>query len=376
MKRHLHFVQSIEPLQGGGLGRAALELHDSFRESGADSRLVATYSENPQAPDHDGVEEFKRKGISKFYYSPSLRRSAGGLAATADVLHAHGFYVGTNWMLGGAARRLNRSLVCHVHGFFEPWILDRSRSRKALVRLLFENANFRAARLWRALTNKEADQIRGQGITAPIVVAANGVHLRTYDEPGPEEKRSRWSQKSRPRMLFLGRLHPKKGIDLLIPAWVESDAAKQGWELIIAGPDENGHRAVIQRLIDENALGDSVSLPGTVTGADKVALLRSADGFVLPSYSEGFSVAILEAMACRVPVIATRTCNFPELASKGGGWLCDPELQSVTDALNDALAASESERADRGLAARRLVEERYTWRTIAQTITDACEQHC
>lgn len=372
---HLHFVQSIEPLEGGGLGRAALELHDAIRAAGVASQLVATHGGKPQAPGHPGVEEFARSGPAKFYFAPELRREAGRLVAASAVVHAHGFYVATNWIVGGAARRLDRPLVCHAHGFFEPWILARSRARKRLVHLLFENANFRAARLWRALTGKEADQIRAQGIAAPIVVAANGVHLETFDaEPAADGAAT--AAKSRPRLLFLGRLHPKKGLDLLVPAWARSGAAARGWELVIAGPDELGHRAEIEALVREHGLAGSVSLPGVVTGAKKVALLRSADAFILPSRSEGFSVAILEAMACRVPVAATRECNFPELAREGGGWLCDATADSVAGTLRAILASSAEERRDRGAAARGLVERRYTWPTIVRTLLDACEQHC
>ncbi len=374
--RHLHFVQSIEPLQGGGLGRAAVDLHHAFMQQGATSSLVSTHGGQPQAPDDISIREFRRAGPGMLYFSPDLRAASARLVEGADIVHAHGLYTMAHWMLGAAARRQNRALVYHAHGFLEPWILARSRARKRLVRWLFEDANFKHARLWRALTNKEADQIRAQGITAPVVVAANGIDLATLDAGSPGIASSPFARKTRRRMLFLARLHPKKGLGLLIPAWARARREARDWELVIAGPDELGHLAEVQALVRRHGLENDVSFTGAVTGPDKVALLRSADAFILPSHSEGFSVAILEAMASRVPVAATRACNFPELDSEGGGWLCDPDPDAVAKMLIQTLSTTDSERRDRGLAARRLVEQHYTWPSIARTILDACKTHC
>ena len=122
-----------------------------------------------------GIIEFRRSKPDFLYYSPELKNRVRELAADTDVLHGHGLYVGTNFSFGKEARRLDKPLVYHVHGFFEPWILNRSRWKKKLAHWLFENANFRHAKLWRALTPREANQIRACGITAPIVVAPNGL---------------------------------------------------------------------------------------------------------------------------------------------------------------------------------------------------------
>lgn len=372
--KHLHFVQSLEPLEGGGLGRAALALHEAFLARGVCSQLVATRGTRPHAEDHAGVREFARRGPGRLFFAPGMRRTAAELVAGSDVVHAHGFYVASNWILGGQARRQDRPLVCHPHGFFEPWILARSRGRKRIVRFLFEDANFRAARLWRALTGREADQIRRQGITAPIVVAPNGVDLQAFTPALGANLRQ--APGSRRRVLFLGRLHPKKGLDLLLAAWAESQAVDRGWELVLAGPDDHGYRVAIEEMVTSRGLADSVSFPGLVTGPAKVALLRSADVFVLPSYSEGFSMAVLEAMACGLPVLATRACNFAELESDGGGWLCDATFRSVASTLRRILETSPEERRDRGRAARSLVERRYAWPAIAQDLLDACRTLC
>jgi glycosyltransferase involved in cell wall biosynthesis len=178
------------------------------------------------------------------------------------------------------------------------------------------------------------------------------------------------------RLVFMARLHPKKGLDLLLPAWARLKEYHSNWELLIAGPNEDGYQATVEAIIRELGVESATTLVGPVTGAAKQALLKGADLFVLPSYSEGFPVAVLEAMSCRVPVVGTDGCNFAELETEGGGWLCTANIDSVHKALQGALQTSDEERKARGLTARKLVERRYTWSGIAAIICDGCAAHC
>lgn len=371
--KHLHFVQSLEALQGGGLGRAAADLHLTFRSLRSDSRLLAT---GARASEPVGVAEatvFDRRGPAKAFFAPGLLSRGRKCVSEADVVHAHGFYVSTNWILGRAARRLGTPLVMHPHGMFEPWILRRSRGKKKIAHLLFEDANFRSARLWRALTLQEADQIRAQGIKAPIVIAPNGVDPEPFDSCAKAGSSAREKRTA----LFLGRLHPKKGIDVLIEAWATlRPEDRDAWSLVIAGPDEGGYKAELLELTRRLSLNGSVHFPGLVTGEKKTKLLCNADLFLLTSHSEGFSVAILEAMAARLPVIATGACNFPDLFTEGGGWECQPSVPSVSKALATALQVDQTERTQRGEAGRKLLDARFTWESSARILLAACEEHC
>jgi glycosyltransferase involved in cell wall biosynthesis len=145
---------------------------------------------------------------------------------------------------------------------------------------------------------------------------------------------------------------------------------------VIAGPDEGGYLQSLRALVRQLSLEKTVSFPGAFSGGQKIVLLKSADLFVLTSHSEGFSVALLEAMACGIPVLATTACNFPELVLDGGGFECPAESDAITKCLDDALSASVEERHQRGNAGRRLVKNNYTWSAISQTIIEACELHC
>lgn len=372
--RHLHFTQSLEPLQGGGLATSSAALHRQMLALNLDSRLCATFTGTPRGL-IEQTYEFRRVGPDCLYLAPELLRIAGELVAHSDIVHGHGFYVGPNQAFGKAARRQGKPLVYHVHGMFEPYIVRRSRWKKELVHWLFENANFRHACLWRALTSKEATQIRSCGIRAPIAVVPNGLNLDEFAKPQKSSQASQ-AQKEKLRLLFLGRIHPKKGLDLLLAAWARLGRYHRDWELVVAGPDEQGYLAELRKLAANLGLELEIRFTGAVTGQEKITLLHSADLFVLPSYSEGFSMGLLEAMACTVPVVATEACNFPEISSRQAGWECATGLASLMQALEAGLRAGNAERQERGGNGRRLIEQSYAWPALIKQLLDACAAHC
>jgi glycosyltransferase involved in cell wall biosynthesis len=406
---HLHFVQSLEPLQGAGLGQAALSLHLAMRRAGGASN-TATFlrmlecaagelGEKTQEarPDPHGrsvllstragdfertwpdVIQGVRRGPGKAFYAPELKRLAAEAEAVsqAEWFHGHGLYVWTNMWLGGEARKRGKPLVYHPHGFFDPWILRRSRGKKRLAHWLFEDANINHVRWWRALSNKEAEQIRAVvGSRASVHVIPNGVDLREVDSSqfavGSGGAELAWTRRRCPkRLLFLSRIHAKKGLDLLVPAWGKLTREFPDWELLIVGPDEGGYQAIVEKMIVEAGCGETCWIHPAVSGAEKHALLRTADLFVLPSYSEGFPMAVLEAAAHRIPVVQTDECNFPELTAAGGAWECRPEPKAVETTLRTALTAEDAERAERGLRGRELVERSYSWDQIAGSVLAA-----
>ena len=378
--RHLHFTQSLEPLQGGGLGSSAIALHTHLEAAGFRSVLCATCGAARQQS-RPGILEYRRVGPDFLYYSPDMLKDASALVRESDVAHWHGLYVGPNLSFGREARRQHKALVYHVHGMFEPYILRRSQWKKRLVNWLFEDRNIRDVRFWRALTAIEADQIAATGARQPIVVIPNGLDVADFARPAVMERPIRTplvanlTKRSR-RILFLGRIHPKKGLMLLLPAWARVCPRAQDWELVIAGPDEGGHLAEVRARAAELDLESRVTFTGLVQGDEKVRLLHSADLFVLPSYSEGLPMSVLEALACEVPVVATRESNVGDLMADGAGWDCGATVDSVAEALERAVLSSDSERAGRGSAGRRAVEARYAWPSVVNELERACAAYC
>ncbi len=236
-------------------------------------------------------------------------------------------------------------------------------------------------RFWRALTAVEADQIATTGARQPIVVIPNGVDVSVFKKPADMDRpirtplAPRLTRRSQ-RLLFLGRIHPKKGLMLLLPAWARICPRARDWELVIAGPDEGGHLEEVRARAIELGIGDRLIFTGLVQGEEKVRLLHSADVFVLPSFSEGLPMGVLEALACKVPVVATRESNVGDLMADGAGWECAATVDSLAEALEQALFASESERAERGSAGRRAIEARYAWPSVVQELERACAAYC
>jgi glycosyltransferase involved in cell wall biosynthesis len=374
--QYLHFVQSLDPLHGGGLGTAAMGIHQALNLSGHSSHLLSTRASGFHS-NFAEVTQFRRTGPTKLFYSARLQTQSGEWIDRAEVVHGHGFYTYPNYALGGQARKQGKPLVYHAHGMFDPWILRRSKLKKWMVHLLFENANFKHASFWRALSNKEATQIKKFGIKAPIEVIPNGVDIPSKREIKELVYYSSIFPKKRPRrIVFLSRIHPKKGLNLLIPAFKSLEKDLADWELAIFGPDEDGYRKIIEELVQEYELGEQVTFYGSVSGKEKEAAFRSGDLFVLPSYSEGFPMSILEAASFGLPVLQTSECNFPELARAGGAWMCEPNQESLIHSLREATNCDDQERHQRGEIGRKLVTANYSWKSIASRLNGACQTHC
>jgi glycosyltransferase involved in cell wall biosynthesis len=366
-----------------------------------------------------------------------------------------------------AAVAAGKPLVISPRGMLEAWSLGRSKLRKAVAWRLFDRKNLQSAAMFHAtaesergsieklfshgLTRIDTDGVRpaaptGLGGNArtkvtlgargaspnkedlrltdlklktatgvPLIVAPNGVDLpdlgrrpgrEVLEEKFPELNDRRW-------VVFMSRLHPKKGIDVLLRAWARQNveqgvtegfsvgqcfgmAVQGGMQegdrrqqtetpatetlshrrsvLILAGSDLIGYRKDVERMVRDWGLEDSVVLTGEVQGEMKDALVANADSFVLPSYSENFGIVVAEAMAWGRPVITSTGTPWKEVADVGAGWWVDPEEDALAKALAEALGKSGEELEAMGMRGRALVEERYTWAAPAKQLVDAYDK--
>ncbi|MFM8885017.1 MAG: glycosyltransferase, partial [Chthoniobacterales bacterium] len=226
----------------------------------------------------------------------------------------------------------------------------------------------------------------------PIVVAANGVDLPDLEnKPSREIVEKKFPQlKNRRWVVFMSRLHPKKGIDVLLRAWRKqqrttgqqdnrtTNSPVSPWSgrpvLILAGSDLIGYRNDVERMVRELGLQDSVVIVGEVVGDTKDCLLANADVFVLPSYSENFGIVVAEAMAWGRPVIASTATPWKEIADVGAGWWVKPEEDALAQALHEALGTRQEELEAMGVRGRALVERSYTWAEPAAKLVQAYEE--
>jgi glycosyltransferase involved in cell wall biosynthesis len=301
-------------------------------------------------------------------WSWSFARALPGAVRDADVVHVHAIWNFPTWCAMHVAFRVGVPYVVAPQGSLEDWALCRSRRLKVLYARVAEKPYFDRAAAVQALSATEAAQCRLFGIKAPVEILPNGVNLTALDrDPSRADLRAELSLPADSLLLlFLGRLFPKKGLDLLIPAFGRLAAKHPDVFLLIAGDDAgSGYLSTVDQLTLAHGAGDRIRFLGEVRGHRKFDILRGADAFVLPSYSEGLPVAVLEAMACGRPVVVTRNCNVPDVEDRQCGWLVDASIESLLDGLTE-VSASREERQRRGENGRRLVAEKYTWDRIAR----------
>lgn len=354
---------------GGGIPPVVFAVVREQRALGHESAAIGVADPSDAVGD---AMTFRAIGPLALGLAPGM---GNALAARApDLLHLHGLFTWPSNVARTFGRRTNRPVIVSPHGMLEPWALANSAWKKRLFRLLIEDANLRGAACLHALCAAEAAQIRRLGFTNPIAVVPNGVELpiaasaTTFVAAFPRAR-------GRRIVLFLGRVHPKKGLPHLIDAWAQvkrDRRALDDWMLVIAGPDQRGHAAEVTRRVAERGLGDDIQVIGPLYGELKESALAAAAAFILPSFSEGFSIAILEAMARRLPVLVTRQCNV-DVEACGAGLLADPDERSVAAQLHAFLDMSDVERSEMGSRGRREVEARYTWPRVARELLDAYE---
>ncbi len=282
-------------------------------------------------------------------YSPGLRRFISQKGS--DVLHVHGIWMDGQWAALQWQKRTGRPVIVSPHGMLDPWALKNSAWKKRAVEKLFAREALERADCIHALCRSEVESIRAYGLKNPVALIPNGVEL-------PRLEADRKSCGERRRLLFLGRIHPKKGLAELLQAWTRFDG---DWELVIAGWDDGGFEAEIRR----QAVGLSVSFAGPTYGEEKEALLRSADAFILPSFSEGLPVSVLEAWAHGVPALITDHCNLTEGFVAAAAIRIEPAADSILNGLKQLAALSDEELQRMGSNGRKLVEEKFAWPEIA-----------
>jgi glycosyltransferase involved in cell wall biosynthesis len=312
----------------------------------------------------------RTKGPAAYGFSRELAVGVRGLVTSRSIVHSHGLWMHPGVVARQCARRAGCPLVVSPHGMLDPWALRNSPWKKRLAARCFENRNLRTASCLHALCAAEADSFRQYGLNNPIALVPNGVDPTDYENM-PDRTALQWrfpALRDRRWILFLSRIHPKKGLPHLITAWSRLAVRFPDWLLMVAGPDELGHQAEMERLVAEKNLSSHVQFTGPLYGSDKLAALNGAELFVLPSFSEGFSMAVLEAAAAGLPVMLTPQCNFPELTMCGGGLEVPPDDSGCEGGLKQLLARSSVELQEMGQKGKCLVNRTYTWSHAAQKL--------
>lgn len=374
----LHIVPSMAPEYGGpvavvraltsALTREGIRC-DIFstvqRRAGADIRVAA-------GPD---VHLFETGPLARFWpaYSNDLTKAvrAGIQSGTVDLVHVHEPWHHPGLVAFRRAFEYGVPCVLTPHGTLEAWALEHKALKKRVYMRIFQDHVIRSSDAIHALTNEEMKRITDLGYETPIFVTPNGVDPDLLESaPDAGELTAKYPQlEGKLVILFLGRLHAKKGLDVLARSFARISHSHRDCMLLVAGPDQDGSKERMESILLAEHVLDRTVFTGMLSGRDKLAALKRADMFVLSSYSEGFSVAVLEALAAGLPVVISRQCNFPEVSKHAAGFVVEPEEAAVTQAIATLLADARS-RVAMGRNGRRLVRERYTWTAIAASMAE------
>jgi glycosyltransferase involved in cell wall biosynthesis len=308
-------------------------------------------------------------------YSRKFALRICAAAQDCDVVHNHGLWMWPNFFARRAATHTDRPLVVSPRGMLEPWAMKRGRFKKSLFWRLFEQENLAHASMFHATSHDEAVSIRDLRFKQPIALIPNAVELpelttiadrRILEAIHCELRGKRW-------LLFLSRLHAKKGIRELLSVWREIHSDFPAWQLIVAGNLDVEFGPAILKQIRQQSLDKSVTVVGHLDGQQKAAALRHAELFVLPSYSENFGIAIAEALAHATPVITTTATPWRELPGAGAGWCIEPGEESLRQTLPSAMRLSGAQLAEMGSAGRKLMATRHDWTKVAREMARSYE---
>lgn len=351
-----------------GLERCAADMANVLYRSGmpvsvfgvscAGSRLIPGMFESPCAAPPG-------RWLGGLCASAALRRMLDEAVPLADLVHNHTVWMLPNHYASAAARRAGKPVLFTPHGTLDPYAVRMSRWKKRIVAACFQNRDFRQAACFHVFTQRELEGIRSYGLRVPVAVVPYGIDLAALDaRPGPSALAEKLPQTAGKAVcLYLSRLHRKKGLEHLVQAWRQLAGDFPAWHLVIAGPDY-GMDVPLRRMIAADGLQGSITVTGPLSPPDKLAALAAASAFVLPSFSEGFSMAVLEALACRLPVLITPGCNFPDVAAQAAGVEVAPHAAATAAGLRHLLALTPAERRAMGQRGRALVEASYTWDAV------------
>ena len=381
--RVLHVVSTLAPTSGGPTevlkqlpvvqARAGHRVTVCTTDRGNPPRekLSATYF-NGLFPSDVALQVFP-VDFSPLMVSVNMARWLHRNVRDFDIVHVHGLYRFPQTYAASQARRHTVPYIIRPHGSLDPFLYKRS-SRSLLLKRAYERwfdfPNLNAAGAIHYTSEGERQRAAVLNLRAPSFVVPNALDWDRFRTLPPRGAlRTRWGLHDEPVVLFLGRLHFKKGLDLLIPAFDALHRRVPDVRLVIAGPENDDYGATVRAWVRERSLEQFVHFVGPLQGPDVVQAYVDADVFALPSYTENFGMTVAEAMACALPVVISDQVNIHgEVAGAGAGLVTRCDAAEVADALHALLGDSDRRRA-MGQAGRHLVQERYTWPLVVQALT-------
>lgn len=362
---HLHSLHVVPGLgqSQGGPSYSVPRLCRALNEAGTPTQLLAV--DQAGDPPFDRVDADLMTAdyanwpvLGSLRLSRQMKHELERRSASCANVHVHGFWLMPNVYAGHAARRSNTPTIVSPRGMLSPQALAFSKTKKNLFWTLFQRSAYRSTAVWHATSEQEADDIRRFGIEAPIAIIPNGVD-------SPDLDQAPLSETSEKTIVFLSRIHPKKGLTTLVQAWAELAPDFPQWQVKIIGPDEAGEADRLRGQIRDLGLS-SVGIHEPIFGDEKWRALAQAELFVLPTQSENFGIAVAEALSAGTPAIVTNRAPWSGLVSENCGWSIDYGVAPLVEALRHAMSLSSTERAQMGARGKAWMQRDFGWSHIAE----------
>lgn len=371
----LHYVDSLNKVMGGP-ARSVSRLAEEQTSLGLEVTLLANnYQElggclRPACTSLHLIPA-RRLPMRLGAWNPGFRNTVKGLVAKSDLIHIHGVWLPGNHQTAKEAIRQKKPFIVSPRGMLESWSRSYRGIRKKLVWQLIEKRLLFNADALHATADMEAQSLRALGLSNPILVIPNGVDTPCGKEDKPLIFEKFPGLQNRRILLFLSRLHPKKGVEDLLAAWASIHGSFPDWLLAIAGGDYDGREAGYRTQALDAGLADRVIFTGHIDGEEKSSLLAASELFVLPSYSENFGIAIAEALCAGLPVITTTATPWESIEKEMCGWRVPPGKESLQSTLSNALSTPPATLLEMGNRAGAFARTRFDWRHAAQDLAGA-----
>ena len=357
--------------KAGGLFESVRRLSQEMHRLGAVVRVFGVEDEHTQADAQHwlplDVHVMPCRGPQAFGYAPGLVE--GLQAFQPDSIQIHGIWQYISLAVWSASRKSDCPYVVNPHGMLDPWAMTEFHLEEAGLRAGCTGCrHLKGAACLRALCPSEADSIRKFGLRNPVCVVPNAI-----DVPLALDVQS-WGPSPFPRdrriLLYLGRIHPKKGLTPLLDAWADVQKAPPSgvdpWVLAIAGWEQGIHEQQLRQRAVDLGITQSVAFLGPQFDERKAACYRYCDAFVLPSFSEGLPMVVLEAWAYGKPVLITPECNLPQGFSACAAIRIETSVESIAAGIRELLTITPRQREEIGKLGLSLVQEEYSWPKVAK----------
>jgi len=364
MLRVVHVAEEVSEI-AGGIPAVVYQLSKRLAERGITTQVA--YAK--------GTPDFLPAGMDSFAFPPAVlgRSWSWSYRLQTDVVklttrqnhdwpvfHIHGIWSAPQYFASRAANLSGVPFVITAHGMLEPWLWNKQgfiiHVKKLLYWKLFGYPALSKASVIHAITPMERTHLSNLFPKNRIVIIPNAIDLAEYQDIDTSNEKQKV-------ILFLGRIEPKKGVDILLKSFARANLDKN-WKMIIVGPFwSNAYQLQLEKIVTEFNLGNRVKFMGPVFGEEKLRLLRSSWVMVVPSHSEVVGLVNLEAAAMLLPSITTHQTGLYDWEA-GGGLLIQPDVVDLQKALERVCLWSDREREERGFASRKLIQSRYSWEAV------------